>query len=89
MKNYPFYILGFVLGSIPIITFFSLGFNWVINDVIFLFNLGTYFKLFKVVSFKDCLTIYIPFVIFNCLLNLFVYLRLELGIEVSNALNLT
>lgn len=89
LPDYPFYILGWLLGSIPIITFFCLGFSWIINDVIFILNLGTYFKIFKVISFKDCLTIYVPFVIFNSLLNLAVYFRLEYGIEISNALNLT
>lgn len=84
-----FYLLGWFLGSIPVITFFVFGFNWIINDIIFILNLGTYFKLFKVNSFKDCITIYIPFIIFNSILNYIVYLKIELGTQISTILNLT
>ncbi|CAD8069164.1 unnamed protein product [Paramecium sonneborni] len=89
MKDTLFYVLGWILGSIPIITFFVFGFSWVVNDVIFVLNLGTFFKLFKVKSFKDCITIYVPFLLFQCFLNYGVYVRWDYGNKVSVILNLT
>ncbi|CAD8159662.1 unnamed protein product [Paramecium octaurelia] len=89
LQDILFYIIGWFLGSIPMITFFVFGFSWIVNDVIFVLNLGTFFKLFKVKSFKDCITIYVPFLLFYCLLNYAVYLKWEYGHKVSLILNLT
>lgn len=58
------YSIGFILGTIPIILFYSFSKNWIANDFVFILNLGALFKLLKVTSFKDCITIYIPYLIF-------------------------
>jgi len=66
-------MIGIILGSIPTIAYYFYNKSWVVNDVICILNLGALFKLLKVTSFKDGITIYIPFIIFLVILNLLIY----------------
>ncbi|KAM3130837.1 hypothetical protein pb186bvf_017026 [Paramecium bursaria] len=72
-------ILGFAFGSMPTIFYFVNYQNWIINDVICILNLGAFFKLFKITSFKDALTLYIPFLVFSLCTSIYIYLANQNG----------